>query len=57
VIAPPPVGADSDDWRTVMTTGGVKAPASVPARLNEHELLIEDDEIVEVEDDDIIELP
>lgn len=55
VVAPPAgVGAGSEDWRSAMTTRRVAAPA----QLNEHELLIEDDEeIVEVEDDDIIELP
>ncbi len=59
VVAPSPTGAgaDSEDWRTAMTSRGGGAPSSAPARLNEHELLIEDDDLVDVEDDDIVDLP
>lgn len=64
VVVPTPArpGTDSDDWRDAMTSR-TASPAPGPARLNEHELLIEDDEaevmdaeIVEVEDDDIVDL-
>jgi hypothetical protein len=58
VVRPAPVpvadGTDSDDWRLAMKPA---AATSIPVQLNDHELLIEDDEIVEVEDDDVIELP
>jgi pSer/pThr/pTyr-binding forkhead associated (FHA) protein len=59
VIAPHPVsdGTDSEDWRSVMKPRGMVAPTKAPAQFNEHELEIEDAEIVEVEDDDIVELP
>ena len=62
--APAIAGTDSEDWRTAMTSRGAAPPAASVPRLNEHELLIVDDEpevidaeIVEVEDDDIVELP
>jgi hypothetical protein len=57
--APEPVqaGTDSDDWRLAMKPAGASNASAIPVQLNDHELLIEDDDIVEVEDDDIIELP
>jgi len=66
IVTPAPVvaGTDSEDWRNAMAPRGALPVAAGVPRLNEHELLIEDDgpealdaEIVEVEDDDIVELP
>lgn len=66
VVTPAPAvaGTDSEDWRAVMAPRGAAPVAASVPRLNEHELHIVDDdpgvidaEIVEVEDDDIVELP
>jgi hypothetical protein len=44
------LGSDSDDWRTAMTSRPAAVAPPRPARTNEHELEIED------EDDEIIDL-
>jgi pSer/pThr/pTyr-binding forkhead associated (FHA) protein len=57
VVKPPAAnGTDSDDWRLAM-----KSQSKSPVPLNDHELLIEDDgpldALVDVDDDDIVDLP